>query len=62
VAHINGEDGTELPPGRNGEVYFEGGYDFDYLAVPAKTASARTTATGTPSVISNIWTKTDISI
>ncbi len=39
--HIVGEDGNELPPGQPGEIYFEGGFDFEYLNDPAKTASSR---------------------
>jgi long-chain acyl-CoA synthetase len=39
--HILGEDGTELPPGQPGEIYFEGGYSFEYLNDPAKTAASR---------------------
>ena len=39
--HIVGEDGDELPPGEPGEIYFEGGFDFEYLNDPAKTASSR---------------------
>ena len=39
--HILGEDGNELPPGQAGEIYFEGGFDFEYLNDPGKTASAR---------------------
>ena len=39
--HILGEDGTELPPGEAGEIYFEGGLDFEYLNDPSKTASSR---------------------
>ena len=35
------EDGTELPPGEAGEIYFEGGNDFEYLNDPAKTESSR---------------------
>jgi fatty-acyl-CoA synthase len=41
VLHIVGEDGNELPPGQPGEIYFEGGFDFEYLNDPAKTASSR---------------------
>lgn len=41
VIHIVGEDGAELPPGQAGEIYFEGGYDFEYLNDPDKTASSR---------------------
>ncbi|BBZ26197.1 acyl-CoA synthetase [Mycolicibacterium madagascariense] len=39
--HIVGEDGNELPPGVAGEIYFEGGNDFEYLNDPDKTASSR---------------------
>jgi long-chain acyl-CoA synthetase len=39
--HILDEDGNELPPGEAGEIYFEGGLDFEYLNDPAKTASSR---------------------
>jgi long-chain acyl-CoA synthetase len=39
--HILDEDGNELPPGRPGEIYFEGGADFEYLNDAAKTASSR---------------------
>ncbi|OBJ86361.1 fatty-acid--CoA ligase FadD4 [Mycobacterium asiaticum] len=39
--HILGEDGTELPPGQPGEIYFEGGYSFEYLNDPSKTAASR---------------------
>jgi long-chain acyl-CoA synthetase len=41
VLHIVGEDGEELPPGQAGEIYFEGGYDFEYLNDPEKTAASR---------------------
>ncbi|MCV7056000.1 fatty-acid--CoA ligase FadD4 [Mycolicibacterium gilvum] len=41
VVHIVGEDGNELPAGEAGEIYFEGGYDFEYLNDPDKTASSR---------------------
>lgn len=41
--HIVGEDGTELPPGEAGEIYFEGGFDFEYLNDPDKTAKSRDT-------------------
>ncbi|MGO9382154.1 MAG: acyl-CoA synthetase [Mycobacterium sp.] len=37
--HVLGEDGQELPVGRSGELYFEGGPDFEYFKDPAKTAS-----------------------
>jgi long-chain acyl-CoA synthetase len=39
--HILDEDGNELPPGQDGEIYFEGGFDFEYLNDEAKTASSR---------------------
>jgi long-chain acyl-CoA synthetase len=39
--HILDEDGNELPPGQPGEIYFEGGLDFEYLNDAAKTASSR---------------------
>ncbi|OBG20592.1 fatty-acid--CoA ligase FadD4 [Mycobacterium sp. 852002-51057_SCH5723018] len=39
--HILGEDGTELPPGQAGEIYFEGGFNFEYLNDPTKTAASR---------------------
>ena len=38
--HIVGEDGTELPPGQPGEIYFQGGYSFEYLNDPAKTVAS----------------------
>ena len=41
--HILDEDGNELPPGEAGEIYFEGGYSFEYLNDPAKTAASRDT-------------------
>ncbi len=41
VAHVVGDDGTELPPGHHGEIYFEGGLPFSYLKDEAKTAEAR---------------------
>ncbi len=37
--HVVGEDGLELPVGEPGELYFEGGPDFEYFKDPAKTAS-----------------------
>ncbi|OMB96914.1 acyl-CoA synthetase [Mycobacterium colombiense] len=37
--HVLGEDGHELPIGESGELYFEGGPDFEYFKDPAKTAS-----------------------
>jgi long-chain acyl-CoA synthetase len=39
--HILDEEGNELPPGQAGEIYFEGGFDFEYLNDPTKTESAR---------------------
>jgi len=39
--HIVGEDGSEQPPGQPGEIYFEGGYSFEYLNDPTKTAASR---------------------
>ncbi len=39
--HIVGADGSELPPNQPGEIYFEGGYPFEYLNDPAKTAASR---------------------
>lgn len=39
AVHVVGEDGTELPVGESGELYFEGGPDFQYFKDPAKTAS-----------------------
>ena len=40
VPHILDDDGRELPAGEVGDVFFEGGYDFDYLNDPEKTAAA----------------------
>lgn len=39
AVHVVGEDGSELPVGESGELYFEGGPDFEYFKDPAKTAS-----------------------
>jgi long-chain acyl-CoA synthetase len=39
--HILDEDGNELPPGRAGEIYFEGGFSFEYLNDTEKTAASR---------------------
>jgi long-chain acyl-CoA synthetase len=39
--HILDEDGNELPPGQAGEIYFEGGFSFEYLNDAEKTAAAR---------------------
>ncbi|OBI37897.1 acyl-CoA synthetase [Mycobacterium sp. E2238] len=37
--HVIGEDGAELPARHAGELFFEGGPDFEYFKDPAKTAS-----------------------
>ncbi|CAM3382175.1 acyl-CoA synthetase [Mycobacterium intermedium] len=37
--HVLDEDGRELPPGQTGELFFEGGPDFEYFKDPVKTAS-----------------------
>ena len=37
--HVVGDGGEELPLGQSGELYFEGGPDFEYFKDPAKTAS-----------------------
>ena len=39
AVHVVAEDGAELPLGETGELYFEGGPDFEYFKDPAKTAS-----------------------
>jgi long-chain acyl-CoA synthetase len=39
AVHVTGDDGAELPTGESGEIYFEGGPDFEYFKDPAKTAS-----------------------
>ena len=39
--HILDEDGVELPPGQPGEIFFEGGLDFEYLNDASKTAASR---------------------
>jgi len=41
AVHILDEDGTELPAGTPGEIYFEGGFDFEYLNDPDKTSRSR---------------------
>lgn len=41
VIHIVDDAGNELPPSREGAIYFEGGLDFRYLNDPAKTAESR---------------------
>jgi long-chain acyl-CoA synthetase len=38
--HIVGEDGSELPPGQDGLIYFSGGNLFEYYKDPVKTAAA----------------------
>jgi long-chain acyl-CoA synthetase len=43
AVHILDEDGNELPTGQAGEIYFEGGYTFEYLNDAAKTAASRDT-------------------
>lgn len=37
--HVVGDDGAELPVGESGELYFEGGPEFEYFKDPEKTAS-----------------------
>ncbi|HEX2813996.1 MAG TPA: acyl-CoA synthetase [Sphingopyxis sp.] len=39
--HICDEDGRELPPGEQGLIYFEGGWDFQYLNDVEKTKESR---------------------
>lgn len=39
--HICDEEGNEVPPGVDGLIYFEGGWDFQYLNDPEKTRDAR---------------------
>ena len=39
--HICDDDGREVPAGTDGLVYFEGGWDFQYLNDPKKTREAR---------------------
>jgi acyl-CoA synthetase (AMP-forming)/AMP-acid ligase II len=41
LVHILDEDGKEVPPGEAGEIFFEGGADFEYLNDAEKTASSR---------------------
>ncbi|MGH3596594.1 MAG: fatty-acid--CoA ligase FadD4 [Mycobacterium sp.] len=41
TVHILDEDGNELPQNQPGEIYFEGGYAFEYLNDPDKTAKSR---------------------
>jgi acyl-CoA synthetase (AMP-forming)/AMP-acid ligase II len=37
--HVLSDDGVELPVGESGELFFEGGPDFEYFKDPTKTAS-----------------------
>jgi long-chain acyl-CoA synthetase len=39
--HVCAEDGTELPAGQPGTLYFSGGSEFEYHDDPVKTASSR---------------------
>ncbi len=39
LVHVVSDDGQELPIGQPGELYFEGGPDFEYFKDPVKTAS-----------------------
>ncbi|WP_396930398.1 fatty-acid--CoA ligase FadD4 [Mycolicibacterium sp.] len=39
--HVLGPDGAELPAGEIGDLYFEGGYPFEYLNDAVKTAASR---------------------
>ena len=55
--HILDEEGNELPPGQPGEIYFEGGFDFEYLNDPEKTARHATSTAGRPWATSDISTK-----
>jgi acyl-CoA synthetase (AMP-forming)/AMP-acid ligase II len=41
MLHICDDAGNELPVGEQGIVYFEGGWDFQYLGDPAKTRDSR---------------------
>ena len=41
IVHICDDAGQELPVGEIGNVYFEGGYDFEYLGEPEKTKNSR---------------------
>jgi long-chain acyl-CoA synthetase len=41
IPHILDEDGKEVPAGQTGEIYFEGGYTFEYLNDAAKTTASR---------------------
>jgi len=40
--HILDDEGKDLPPGRPGVIYFEGGPSFEYHNAPEKTADSRT--------------------
>jgi acyl-CoA synthetase (AMP-forming)/AMP-acid ligase II len=44
AVHIVGDDGTEVPPGETGTIYFEGGTPFEYHNDPVKTAASRSPA------------------
>src|SRR5258705_12620954 len=39
--HIVHEGGNEFAPGAAGKIYFEGGYSFEFLNDPTKTAASR---------------------
>ena len=39
--HVCNDAGRELPPGGQGIIYFEGGWDFQYLGDPEKTRDSR---------------------
>ena len=41
VIHVCADDGTEVPVGQEGTIYFGGGADFEYHNDPEKTASSR---------------------
>jgi len=41
IIHICSEQGHELPAGEQGIIYFEGGWDFQYLGDPEKTRDSR---------------------
>jgi acyl-CoA synthetase (AMP-forming)/AMP-acid ligase II len=41
TVHICGDDGTELPTGESGTIYFEGGAQFEYHNDPEKTKGSR---------------------
>ena len=41
--HVLGPDGAELPVGEIGDLYFDGGYPFEYLNDATKTAASRST-------------------